>query len=288
MGAVMMIPRTDVIDLLREACGDVDISMDTTVDALTQSDNQVEVTLSDGSDATFDLVVACDGIHSDLRTMVFGEQKPFDTGWLLWTWWADVPEWPAEIIREFWGPGRFFGMYPCRSKVMCGIGLPTDQDPGCHDDPDAAKAFLREQHGELIAGEPLVGKAIDGAESFFPWPMTDVRSQDWVNDRVVLCGDAGAAFLPTAGVGASNALRAAAALSDELSRAGPSTVPLALELYEKRCRKVIEGNQHDSRTAAKLMFVENKAVSWGRDHLVKHYPADKIINQIVESMRTPF
>jgi hypothetical protein len=38
-------------------------------------------------------------------------------------------------------------------------------------------------------------------------------------------------FLPAAGVGASNTMRAAAGLADELSRADAVTVSLALELY---------------------------------------------------------
>jgi 2-polyprenyl-6-methoxyphenol hydroxylase-like FAD-dependent oxidoreductase len=49
--------------------------------------------------------------------------------------------------------------------------------------------------------------------------------------RIVLCGDAGTAFLPTAGVGASAALRLAAAVADELSRADARLIPLALDHY---------------------------------------------------------
>ena len=49
--------------------------------------------------------------------------------------------------------------------------------------------------------------------------MTDFRAKVWSRGRTVLLGDAAAAFLPTADVGASAAMDAAAPLSDELSRA---------------------------------------------------------------------
>ena len=89
-------------------------------------------------------------------------------------------------------------------------------------------------------------------------------------------------------VGASNAMRSAAALADELSKADPERVPLALEMYVKRCRKIVEENQDDSREIAHLMFVESKTIGWGRDQLIKHYPAKRMVKQIIKSMRQPF
>lgn len=110
----------------------------------------------------------------------------------------------------------------------------------------------------------------------------------WSKGRVVLCGDAATAFLPTAGVGASNAMRAAASLADEISRANAHSVPLALEPFEKRARKVIEQNQQDSRNVARLMFVKNSVLSWTRNVLLSIYPVERIIGDIIKSMKTPF
>ena len=117
--------------------------------------------------------------------------------------------------------------------------------------------------------------------------MSDVRSDRWVDGRVVLCGDAATGFLPTAGVGASNAMRAAAALADELSRADAATVPLALELYEKRCRHVIEANQAESRRLARAMFLDRRGLGWFRDRVAQLIPADRMLAQIIDSMREP-
>lgn len=96
------------------------------------------------------------------------------------------------------------------------------------------------------------------------------------------------AFLPTAGVGASNAIWSTAALADELSRADAQLVPLAVELYEKRCHNIVKANQQDSRRAGQLMFLESKALGWGRDQLVKHVSASKFLGNIISSMKEPF
>ena len=54
------------------------------------------------------------------------------------------------------------------------------------------------------------------------------------------------------------------------------------------CRHLIEANQHDSRSMAKYVFVKNREMSWARDHVMRHYPATKIVDDIIDSMRTPF
>jgi|FLOH01.1.fsa_nt_gi FAD-dependent urate hydroxylase len=290
-GPMEMISRSDLIELLVRAARGADFRMGTTVSKIRQEDpslHSVAVDFDDGQSEVFDLVVGADGMHSQVRELVFGQQQLIDTGWLLWTWWAEMPNWPPETIREYWGAGNFFGIYPCKDKIMCAGGMPAKAATVDAGDTEAARKLLQAQHAPLIATDARIGQALDSASSFFPWPMVDVKSDEWVRGRVTLVGDAAVGFLPTAGVGASNAMRGAAALADELSRAGRATIPLALRLYEKRARKIIEGNQQDSRSVAKYMFVDGRATAWGRDQLMKHYPAERIVKQIVKSMETPF
>jgi FAD-dependent urate hydroxylase len=118
--------------------------------------------------------------------------------------------------------------------------------------------------------------------------MSDIRASRWVQGRVALCGDAAAGFLPAAGVGASNATRAAAGLADELSRADAITAPLALQLYQKRCRAVIQRNQTESRRLARAMFVRNPLLASARDRIVGRYPAERALGHIIGSAHKPF
>lgn len=115
--------------------------------------------------------------------------------------------------------------------------------------------------------------------------MSDVRADHWVTSRVALCGDAAAGFLPTAGVGASAAMRSAAGLADELSRADARTAPPALARYEKRCRPIIEANQNDSRRLARVMFVRSPLMAKARDEIAARYPARRALRRIIDSAR---
>ncbi len=94
--------------------------------------------------------------------------------------------------------------------------------------------------------------------------------------------------MPTAGIGASCAMRAAAGLADEMSRADVGSVRLAFEPYQKRCRSVVERNQADSRALARVMLVRRPLLARARDQLARRYPAERMFRQIIDSMRQPF
>jgi hypothetical protein len=87
---------------------------------------------------------------------------------------------------------------------------------------------------------------------------------------------------------APSAMRAAAGLADELSRANADTVPLALELDEKRRRSVIERSHTDSRRLARVMLVRRSPVSWARNQLARRYPAERALAEIIASAHRPF
>jgi len=61
---------------------------------------------------------------------------------------------------------------------------------------------------------------------------------------------------------ASNARWSAAALADKMSKSDAARVPLAWDLYVKRCQKLVCHNQDGSRAVARYMFTESNALSW--------------------------
>jgi len=201
----------------------------------------------------------------------------------LWTWWTGGDGFDPRVAREWCGPGWFFGVYPVPGRVMCAAGGRAGMAGG--DDPGPV---LRDSLAALADRNPAVAAALGDLGSAYEWPMSDVRASRWARGRVALCGDAAAGFLPTAGVGASTAMRAAAGLADELSRADARTAPLALQLYQKRCRIVIERNQTESRRLARAMFVTSPLLARARDHLARRYPAERALAHIIASAHKPF
>lgn len=79
------------------------VQLGTTVRSLTQRARTVAASLSDGSSSEYDLVVGADGLHSAVRSMVFGErEQPRFTGQAVWRATLQRPD-------EVTGPAMYYG-----------------------------------------------------------------------------------------------------------------------------------------------------------------------------------
>lgn len=271
--------RGALLSIVRAAAGP--IRYRATVSGLDQDDAGATVRFSDGSATRVDLVVAADGIHSATRALVLrdDEVEHFDTGWGGFVLWAPSPE-EDRTYRELWSTGWGVGTYPVPGRT--GVFLAgRDADIANKDPHDYADAITRKRLPAPIA-QALARR--DRAEPAFYWKMEDIRSRAWRRGRVLLLGDAAAAFLPTAGVGASAAMDSAAALADELSRADAAHLDYALKLYEKRQRHRVELAQKNSRDLARYMFVNNPATAFARDQLMRFYTLEQLVKDISKVM----
>lgn len=285
-GPIRQLSRGELLTLLAAAAGHPPVRMGVNIEAIEQRDNEVLARTSDGEARRYDLVVGADGIHSAVRRQVFGDSTPFDTGWGGWVWWADHALVPHDTVTEYWGAGRFLGVYPTRNRIgVVACGPIKDMDP-----LDRAGRRERILHHfaalEGKAGAILHSLPGDDAELFF-WPLADQRAASWVRGRVVLLGDAAAAFLPTAGIGASMAMESAAVLADELSRSDAAHLDPPLAFYETRRRKRVEAAQNDSRHMARMMFIESVPLAWGRDQALKFYSLEQLVKQIAKIFDQP-
>ena len=285
-GPIRQLSRGELLGLLAAAAGKPPVRMGVGITGIEQQGNEVLARTSDGETRRYDLVVGADGIHSTVRRLVFGESPTFDTGWGGWVWWADHGLVPHDTVTEYWGAGRFLGVYPTQRRIgIVACGPIKDMDP--NDRAGRRERILRHFAAlEGKAGAILHSLPGDEEELFF-WPLADQRAASWVKGRVVLLGDAAAAFLPTAGIGASMAMESAAVLADELSRADVEHLDYPLGFYETRRRKRVEAAQNDSRHMARMMFIETVPLAWGRDQALKFYSLDQLVKQIAKIFEQP-
>ncbi|MCA9908486.1 MAG: FAD-dependent monooxygenase [Anaerolineae bacterium] len=283
-GAIQGISHGELVALLLEGVGDLPIRFGTTVTALHPHDEEVEVTFSDGSSTDFDLVVAADGLHSATRQMILDEKEYtyWSTGWGGWVFWLEPGAARLDTWVEYWGAGKFLGLYPVKDHLAAFIGGPTA----------TAKEMGLEKYIAHVIGsfeQPVLpGRQVqpDSSDAYF-WDFHDCRSAVWRKGRVVLLGDAATGFIPTAGVGASMAMESAAALSDELSRTDAKRVEQALDLYEKRHRKRVESAQESSRQLGKMMFIKSSPLAWERNQLLKFYTVEELVRSIAKIADEP-
>jgi 2-polyprenyl-6-methoxyphenol hydroxylase-like FAD-dependent oxidoreductase len=173
---------------------------------------------------------------------------------------------PPEVV-EYWGAGKFVGMYPARSRFSAVVGL---QSPENAPDPAATRIDrMRTAFADFGGIVPWVLRELPDPEQMLPVAFSDVRAERWTRGRAVLIGDAAHALLPTTGMGASLAMESAAVLTEELCRTDSKFLIAALEQYEARRRARVDRIQSQSRRVAKVMFAGNGLMTRLRDRAMR-------------------
>lgn len=237
------------------------------------------VTFSSGERASFDLVVAADGIHSRTRDLLdVGDVQTLDTGWAGWVTWSDALGDDPALGEELWGDGFFLGAYPVKGRLGIFLGGPTgDLTVG----PVAFAARVREAAPEIGSRLRAALDAVTADPDPYLWPLTDVRAERWLDGHAVLLGDAASGFLPTAGIGAGMAMESAWMLGRMLTHADHESLDTVLAEWERVQKPRVEAAQSNSRMLAKLMFRRGTVVAWLRETAMRLLSVKAVLGPII-------
>ena len=213
--------------------------------SIEQREAEVDVSFSDGTRASYDLVVAADGVFSGIRETLFPEvPKPFYTGQGVWR--AVVPR-PKEVqCPSFYMGARLkTGVNPV-SKTAMYLFLTEDRPVNEHVPQEELLPRLRALLEQFSAPIPSYVRSVLTAESHIVYrPLEALLVPDpWYRGRVVLIGDAAHASTPHLAAGAGMGVEDAIVLAEELHRS--AQVSQALANYQRRrfprCRLVVESS----------------------------------------------
>ncbi|WP_406317323.1 FAD-dependent monooxygenase [Streptosporangium sp. NBC_01639] len=241
------IMRDDLIRLLMDRTRDgVEYVFGDSITAVEQDGHGARVAFERAEPRTFDLVVGADGLHSNVRRLVFGEESRFihHLGTYLAIFRADnflnLDDWQMWLRDGDKG----YGIYPARGntelQISFGFGSsPLDYD---HRDIEQQKRIVAEQITGLRWEATRLLEAMWKAHDFYFDAMAQIHMDRWSDDRVVLLGDAAHCPSPLSGQGTSLALVGAHVLAEELGGAGGDH-RAAFARYEERMRPFVELNQ---------------------------------------------
>lgn len=283
-GPTYLIWRPELVDVLQAGVSDGNVRMGTTVTEIDQSGDEVDVTFTDGTTGTYDLVVGADGIHSTVRELAFGDVPLTYHDMTGWAFWVDPSLASVGEVREHWGAGRFVGLYPTQDKLACFLAASAPE--GSPDPVDGRLDRIRDTFGDMGGLVPDVLDEMDAPASMWHDDFYDLSMDEWVSDRVVLIGDAAHAILPTAGVGASMAMESAAVLADELTRTDSRYLSRGLDQYVSRRRDRVDSIQRKSRRLGSFVMVDNPVLAGLRDRGVKFYSQERMEASFVDLLTT--
>jgi salicylate hydroxylase len=242
--------RADLVDFLAAAlptgvvhCGHRAIGFE-------QVGNTARVMFASGASVDADVVVAADGIHSELRPYVFPPSTPVFHGTICYRGLVArerVPDWPMDRWQMWAGPSKHFLVFPVRRGEMVNyVGfVPADHEmkeswsaPG---DPDALR-------GAFDGWDPRIGSVLEQVDTTFRWALYDRDPlPTWTNERLTLLGDAAHPMLPHLGQGANQAIEDGMALATILAAVDNANAPAALLAYERLRRERVAQVQLGAR-----------------------------------------
>jgi 2-polyprenyl-6-methoxyphenol hydroxylase-like FAD-dependent oxidoreductase len=263
--------RGDLESTLRELLGNATkVRRGLSPQAIVDEGTHVRVTLSDGEQETFDLVVGADGARSRVRELLFGEAAGRRRHLGCHSAAFMIPAPPAGLAPDTFTSlsvaGLTAGAYPIPGGRTATFFAHRSRIT-------LSQRDVATCHAELEANYRGRGWILDNLLDAFPSDGRDLYFDDvfqvelaarWSRGRVVLVGDACACLSLIAGQGASMAMAGAYVLAEELSR-GVGEVADALARYERRIRPAAEARQRQGRRNARWFLPRTNFGAHARD-----------------------
>jgi 2-polyprenyl-6-methoxyphenol hydroxylase-like FAD-dependent oxidoreductase len=197
--------------------------------SLEQAGDEVEARLSDGSRGRYGLVVGAEGVHSQLRTLLFGARalEPI-AGFHGWRFIGPCPA-GLDAPRYMLGNGRTLLLHPLpNGRVYCGAGPVSDGALDGASEHERMRSAFADFSGfarEILGVVPCATRLIRTRY----W---HVEQRPWHMRSCVLIGDAAHACAPTLAQGGAMALEDAWVLGELVcARGAPAD---ALAAFESR------------------------------------------------------
>lgn len=235
----LTIHRADLLAALADMFPAERVALGKRVQSITPDAEGVDLRFEDGSSARVGLLIGADGIHSAVRSAMFGAESPRFTGIVAYR--AVVP---AERVAgvpnlgaftKWWGPNPQSQIvtFPLNRGRDIFIFATTPQDswqleswtaPGSVDE-------LREQY---VAYHPEARALLDACDTVLKTALYERDPMPaWARGRMALLGDAAHPMLPFMAQGAGMAIEDAVVLARHLEGVAVRDAAAALKRYEQ-------------------------------------------------------
>src|SRR5436190_669989 len=242
--------RADLVEMLARALPSGVVHTGHRGTGFEQTGEVARASFANGAVAEGDVVIAADGIHSELRPFAAPPSRPVFHGSVAYRGvlpHARIPHWPTDCWQMWLGKGKHFLSFPVRSGELVNyVGfVPADAEmkeswsaPG---DPDVLRR-------EFEGWDPRIGALLSQVQKTFRWALYDREPlPNWTRGRLTLLGDAAHPMLPHLGQGANQSIEDGIALATILDRAEPANAPAALLVYERLRRERVAAVQRGAR-----------------------------------------
>jgi 2-polyprenyl-6-methoxyphenol hydroxylase-like FAD-dependent oxidoreductase len=271
------IVRGTLCQILMDSISDAEFIFGHSIQAISQHSDRVQVGFTNNTRREFDLVIGADGLHSNVRSLVFGDEARFFRELGLYLCVYTVPNYLNldRMEMQYSELGRVAAIWSSRgdanAKACFGFSAPSVRID-LRDRVQQQQVLTHVYQG--IGWEvPRLLEMMSSAPDFYFDAAAQISMDRWSQDRVVLVGDAGYCASPMSGQGTSLALIGAYVLAGELAAASGDH-QTAFHQYEIEMRPFVMLNQALGIRSANLMRSKEKrnVLTWLVEYLMQIAP----------------
>ena len=243
--------------MFEEVKSDVEFIFDDSIARLEETADQVAVTFKSGRQRSFSLLFGCDGNHSSVRRMCFGEESAYSH--FLQNYFSItivdkllIEEDTAQIYNV---PGKVVMLNAYNNKTDIIFCFYSEKEvPYSYRDQEEQRGIILQQFGGEGWRTRELLEELSRCRDFYFDKMCQIRMPSWTKGRVALVGDAGYCASPAAGMGGSLAIVGATALADAFQK-HPESFEAAFREYNDSLRPFVEDVQAQAVNFGLEMFV---------------------------------
>lgn len=279
-GEDLEIIRGTLCQILMDKIPDMEFLFGDSIKSISQLHEAVQVEFKKNASRKFDLVIGADGLHSNVRNLVFGEESRFihDLGLYLCVF--TVPNYLNldRVEMQYSELGRVAAIWNSKGDANLKACFAfTSKEPLDPRDTEKAKQKLSAAFSGIGWEVPKLLQLMQETPDFYFDIAAQICMENWSQDRTVLLGDAAYCASPMSGQGTSLALIGAYVLAGELATS-KGAYRAAFEHFEKEMRPFVAINQSLGQKSANLMRSNEKKnfFTWLQEKLMRIAPGKLI------------
>jgi len=234
----LLMHRGDLHAALQSAAPSGLIAFNRTLVGIDRDRGALVLRFADGGSAHADAVVGADGVHSKVREILLGPERPRFTGRVAHrtVFPSSLMEGhPVDTCTKWWGPDRHIVIYPVNPRRDETYFVTSVPDPAWDVESWSAQGNMADVRRAFAGFHDDVQRVLAHCPSVHQWALFERDPLPrWTDGRIALLGDACHPMTPYMAQGAATALEDAAVLARSLAATGDAAE--AFHGYERARR----------------------------------------------------